>query len=224
MIISEYEMIFRLILGAILGGTVGYERQVNGRPAGFRTHILVCVASVLLMNSSGYYHSLGVAEPAFLRADPGRIAAGAITGVGFIGAGVVLKTGASIQGLTTAACIWIVSAIGLAIGQGLYLAGLVSTAITMFTLVLLRRVEARLPKLYSRTLTIVSGSSVSEESIVAVLTKYKVRISNTEYEQCSASGTMTYIYAVSFYNKKLIKEIIDDISSLGDISRVCVKS
>jgi putative Mg2+ transporter-C (MgtC) family protein len=175
------------------------------------------------MNACGYYHSLGTTEPAFLRADPGRIAAGAITGVGFIGAGVVLKTGASIQGLTTAACIWIVAAIGLAIGEGLYLAGIATTALTMFTLTLLRKVEAKMPKLYSRTLTVVAGVSVIEDSLVAVLTKYKVRISNTEYERCSTSGTMTYIYAVSFYNKKLIKEIIDDISSLGDISRVCIK-
>jgi len=222
--ISQYEMILRLLLGAVIGGIVGYERQVNGRPAGFRTHILVCVACVLLMNVSGYYHSLGVSEPAYLRADPGRIAAGAITGVGFIGAGVVLRTGFSIQGLTTAATIWMVSAIGLAVGEGLYLAGIVTTAITMFSLVLLRRMERKMPKLYSRVLTIVAGDIVNEDDIIAVLTKHDVHISNVDYEQCSISKTITYNYAVSFYNKKLIRKIIDDLASLGDISRVCVKS
>jgi putative Mg2+ transporter-C (MgtC) family protein len=222
--ISQYEMILRLLLGAVIGGIIGYERQVHGRPAGFRTHILVCVACVLLMNASGYYHSLGVSEPAYLRADPGRIAAGAITGVGFIGAGVVLRTGFSIQGLTTAATIWMVSAIGLAVGEGLYLAGIVTTGITMFSLVVLRRIESRMPKLYSRVLTIVAGETVEEDDIIAVLTKHDVHISNVDYEQCSISETTTYNYAVSFYNKKLIKSILGELSSLADVKRVCVKS
>jgi len=222
--ISQYEMVLRLLLGAVIGGIIGYERQVHGRPAGFRTHILVCVACVLLMNASGYYHSLGVSEPAYLRADPGRIAAGAITGVGFIGAGVVLRTGFSIQGLTTAATIWMVSAIGLAVGEGLYLAGIVTTGITMFSLVVLRRIESRMPKLYSRVLTIVTGDNVEEDDIIAVLTKHDVHISNVDYEQCSISETTTYNYAVSFYNKKLIKSILGELSSLADVKRVCVKS
>lgn len=217
-------MVLRLLLGAVIGGIIGYERQVHGRPAGFRTHILVCVACVLLMNASGYYHSLGVSEPAYLRADPGRIAAGAITGVGFIGAGVVLRTGFSIQGLTTAATIWMVSAIGLAVGEGLYLAGIVTTGITMFALVVLRKVESRMPKLYSRVLTIVTGDNVEEDDIIAVLTKHDVHISNVDYEQCSISETTTYNYAVSFYNKKLIKSILGELSSLADVKRVCVKS
>ena len=224
MVISHNEMVFRLLLGAVIGGIIGYERQVHGRPAGFRTHILVCVACVLLMNASGYYHSLGVSEPAYLRADPGRIAAGAITGVGFIGAGVVLRTGFSIQGLTTAATIWMVSAIGLAVGEGLYLAGIVTTGITMFALVVLRRIESRMPKLYSRVLTIVTGDNVEEDDIIAVLTKHDVHISNVDYEQCSISETTTYNYAVSFYNKKLIKSILGELSSLADVKRVCVKS
>jgi putative Mg2+ transporter-C (MgtC) family protein len=222
--ISQYEMVLRLLLGAVIGGIIGYERQVHGRPAGFRTHILVCVACVLLMNVSGYYHSLGVSEPAYLRADPGRIAAGAITGVGFIGAGVVLRTGFSIQGLTTAATIWMVSAIGLAVGEGLYLAGIVTTGITMFSLVVLRRIESRMPKLYSRVLTIVTGDNVEEDDIIAVLTKHDVHISNVDYEQCSISETATFNYAVSFYNKKLIKSILGELSSLAEVKRVCVKS
>jgi putative Mg2+ transporter-C (MgtC) family protein len=217
-------MVLRLLLGAVIGGIIGYERQVHGRPAGFRTHILVCVACVLLMNASGYYHSLGVSEPAYLRADPGRIAAGAITGVGFIGAGVVLRTGFSIQGLTTAATIWMVSAIGLAVGEGLYLAGIVTTGITMFALVVLRRIESRMPKLYSRVLTIVTGDNVEEDDIIAVLTKHDVHISNVDYEQCSISETATFNYAVSFYNKKLIKSILGELSSLAEVKRVCVKS
>src|SRR5512142_780647 len=132
--LSSAEIAVRLLTGALFGGVIGFERQVHGRPAGFRTHILVCIAAVLIMIVSEYYQYLSVVDPAYIRIDPGRIAAGALAGVGFIGAGVVLKSGLSIQGLTTAACIWVVSAIGLAIGSGLYLAGIITFCITIFSL------------------------------------------------------------------------------------------
>src|SRR5512143_414095 len=92
------EVAARLLLGAVLGGGIGLERQVHGRPAGFRTHLLVCVASVLLMIVSQSLAAGGEGAPF----DPGRLAAGAITGVGFLGAGVILKSGLSVHGLTTA--------------------------------------------------------------------------------------------------------------------------
>jgi uncharacterized membrane protein YhiD involved in acid resistance len=117
-----------------------------------------------------------------------------------------------------------VSAIGLAVGEGLYLAGIVTTGITMFSLVVLRRIESRMPKLYSRVLTIVTGDNVEEDDIIAVLTKHDVHISNVDYEQCSISETATFNYAVSFYNKKLIKSILGELSSLAEVKRVCVKS
>ncbi|MDP3259539.1 MAG: MgtC/SapB family protein [Thermodesulfovibrionales bacterium] len=130
--LSETEIIIRLLLGAVLGGVIGFERQVHGRQAGFRTQLLVCVASVLVMIVSEYYHHLSYMNPSYVRVDPGRIAAGAITGIGFIGAGAILKMGITIQGLTTAACLWMVSAVGLAIGAGLYVAGVAASALTLF--------------------------------------------------------------------------------------------
>jgi putative Mg2+ transporter-C (MgtC) family protein len=120
-------------LGTLLGGIIGFERQTHGRPAGFRTQLLVCVSCVLLMIiSEGYYADSG--QAGLMRIDPTRIAAGAMTGVGFLGAGVILKSGASVQGLTTAACVWIVSAIGLAIGAGQYVAAIVGFVITFVSL------------------------------------------------------------------------------------------
>jgi putative Mg2+ transporter-C (MgtC) family protein len=118
--LTSNEIIMRLLLGTLFGGVIGFERQVHGRPAGFRTHILVCIAAVLIMLVSEYYQYLSSIDPSYVRIDPGRIAAGALAGVGFLGAGVVLKAGLSIQGLTTAACIWVVSAIGLAIVIALF--------------------------------------------------------------------------------------------------------
>jgi putative Mg2+ transporter-C (MgtC) family protein len=88
--LTSNEIIMRLLLGTLFGGVIGFERQVHGRPAGFRTHILVCIAAVLIMLVSEYYQYLSTIDPSYIRIDPGRIAAGALAGVGFIGAGVVL--------------------------------------------------------------------------------------------------------------------------------------
>src|SRR5512143_1610496 len=96
---STPELVARLLLGALLGGVIGFERHTHGRPAGLRTHILVCLASTLVMIVSEYYHHLASLDPSYVRVDPIRLAAGAITGVGFLGAGVIVKAGGSVQGL-----------------------------------------------------------------------------------------------------------------------------
>lgn len=221
---STAEIILRLLLGAFIGGVIGFERQAHGRPAGFRTHILVCIASVLLMQISEYYYSLGSAGPGILRADPGRIAAGTITGIGFLGAGVILKTGFTIQGLTTAACIWVVSAIGLAIGSGLYLASIVTSVITIITLMVLRHIERRMPRLSFRFLTINADESMSEEDISSVLGKYGVSISNIDYERCTGSKEAVFNITIAFSYKISIKDLVDELASLSSIRRVCLKS
>ncbi|HDK16428.1 MAG TPA: hypothetical protein ENG75_00610, partial [Nitrospirae bacterium] len=138
--IPAQEIVLRLVLGALIGGIIGFEREVHGRAAGFRTQLIVCVAAVLIMIvSENYYFYIKAIDPT-LRIDPARIAAGAIIGIGFLGGGVIIKGGSTVRGITTAASIWIVSAIGLAIGAGLYLAAVATSAITVVALVTLRRV------------------------------------------------------------------------------------
>jgi putative Mg2+ transporter-C (MgtC) family protein len=107
------EILIRLLLGAVIGGIIGFEREIHGRSAGFRTQLLVCVAAVLIMvvSENYYFHIHNLDDT--LRIDPARISAGALIGIGFLGAGVIIKSGFAIRGLTTAASIWIVSAIGL---------------------------------------------------------------------------------------------------------------
>lgn len=222
--ITGREIILRILLGALIGGIIGFERQIHGRPAGFRTHILVCTASVLLMLVSEYYHYLGSLDPSYIRIDPGRIAAGAITGVGFIGAGVVLKTGFTIQGLTTAACIWVVSAIGLSIGSGLYLAGMTTFVVTVITLTLLRTVERKMPKLSSSFLTVVADENTDEEKLVSLITKEGLTITNIDYESSSESRTAEFHFTVTLYDKRAIKSLFDKLSSLSFVKRVSLKS
>ncbi|GAA0649302.1 MgtC/SapB family protein [Brevundimonas lenta] len=137
-----------LLAAVLAGGLIGFEREWRGRAAGFRTHILVCLASALLMEaavSQAAWRFAGV-EGANIVSDPARLAHGVLTGIGFLCAGVIFRSGFSIHGLTTAASLWITAAIGLLFGAGLYgLAG-VGTILTMLILVALRLVSLQLPQ------------------------------------------------------------------------------
>ena len=140
--IGSFQTITRLILAALLSGIIGFEREAHGRAAGLRTHILVCVGSTLIMLTSLYIFDAYIGK---VPLDPTRIAANVITGIGFLGAGTIIRSGASVMGLTTAASIWAVSGIGLAIGCGYYLGALVCTFIILATLLVLRRLESVVP-------------------------------------------------------------------------------
>lgn len=145
--ISDIEVIARLVLSAVIGGMIGVEREVQKRPAGLRTHILVSLGSALVMLISMYgFDGMG---------DPARLAAQVVTGVGFLGAGTIMKTGNDIKGLTTAASLWISSGIGLAIGNGYYMGGIVTGTIVMITLMSLRRIEKKIVKRNSTLLEII---------------------------------------------------------------------
>lgn len=129
-----------LLIAFVLGGVIGWSREKEGRAAGMRTHILVCLGSALFMIISYKMLFLGGTV------DPGRIAAGVVTGIGFIGAGCILQTGSGVRGITTAASIFITAAVGLATGAGLYLSALTGAVLTVVALELIRVVEIRVIK------------------------------------------------------------------------------
>jgi len=221
--ISEREIILRLLLGAVLGGIIGFERQSHGRPAGFRTHLLVCLASVLFMVVSEYYHYLSQINPSYIRIDPARIAQGAITGVGFIGAGVILKTGFTIQGLTTAACIWVVSAIGIAIGTGLYMAGIVAGGITFFTLWFLRRLERAMPSLSFRHIAISGDIGLDDTDFISVFEKRNISIERVGYKLDIQRNESQYDMTISYKGQIEQKALLKDLASIKRIKSVSIK-
>lgn len=139
MSIAYWEIVLRLFLAVVLGGLIGFERESHNRPAGFRTHILVCTGSALIMMVSAYGFTGQIGEGYI--SDPGRIAAGVVTGIGFLGAGTILQQRRGVQGLTTAASIWVVSGVGLAAGIGFYLGAVITTVFVFISLLLLRRTE-----------------------------------------------------------------------------------
>lgn len=135
---SHFQVLARLLLATILGGFIGFERESRGRAAGLRTHILVCIGSTLIMLTSMHIFEMyrGVAS-----VDPSRIAAQVVAGIGFLGAGTILRAGATVKGLTTAASLWAVAGIGLAVGCGFYFASLVTTFLVFVTLVVFSKME-----------------------------------------------------------------------------------
>jgi putative Mg2+ transporter-C (MgtC) family protein len=153
---SELHIILRLFLAALLGGLIGMERDMHGRAAGLRTHILVCLGSALFMVISQYV--------AITTGDPGRIAAQVVSGIGFVGAGAIIKSGLTIRGLTTAACLWISASIGLACVAGLFIIAIFTTVLSLMALILLNHFEKWYKRDSYRILTIESdiGSNISK--------------------------------------------------------------
>ena len=139
--LSNWEIAVRLTLALVFGGLIGLEREAYGRPAGFRTHILVSVGSALVMIISVY----GLAGIRFAHTRPSydaaRIAAQVVSGIGFLGAGTIMREGSSVRGLTTAASLWVVAGIGLAVGSGAIVPASIATLLVLITLLLLSRVE-----------------------------------------------------------------------------------
>jgi putative Mg2+ transporter-C (MgtC) family protein len=133
--VSALDAVIRLLVSAILGGLIGLEREIRNQPAGLRTHMIVCIGATLITLVS--LHTAAMIPGS----DPGRIAAQIVTGIGFLGAGAIIRFGLSIRGLTTAACIWAAAGIGLATGIGYYLGAAFATALILAAALILDRLE-----------------------------------------------------------------------------------
>jgi putative Mg2+ transporter-C (MgtC) family protein len=142
-------VLLRLSVAAVLGGAIGMERELRERQAGLRTHLVVCVGSALFTLVSAYgFHEFLVSGGSLVRTDPTRIAAQIVSGIGFLGAGAIIRQGLSVKGLTTAATLWLVAAIGMASGAGYYSAALFATAGALLTLGPLRIVAYKIVRRY----------------------------------------------------------------------------
>ncbi len=140
----ELAIVVKLLLAAVAGGLVGLEREKRGRPAGLRTNLLVAVgACTVMIISEAFLLKYGARDAqSILRVDPSRTAAQIVTGIGFLGAGVIIKDGATVRGLTTAAGLWVVAGLGMAFGMGFFILGAASTAIVLISLLILKKFDA----------------------------------------------------------------------------------
>lgn len=188
--ISELELVTRLVLATVLGGLVGLERETHGRPAGFRTHTLVSVGAALVMLISMYAFAAPRAGLGAVAYDPGRLAAQVVSGIGFLGAGTIIRDGASVRGLTTAASLWAVAGIGLAAGSGFYLGAVVTTGLVVATLFFLSKVERHWLRMDQDVVTFtIADRPGMLAGISSVLGRYNVNIKGVEIENAPQERT-----------------------------------
>jgi putative Mg2+ transporter-C (MgtC) family protein len=182
---KEYlDIIEHLLVALAAGGLIGFERSYHGRPAGFRTHTLVCVASSALMLVTMYQsHWYPEAFSGRVALDPTRMAQGIMTGIGFLGAGVIFKEGLTVRGLTTAASIWITAAIGILAGIGFYFPLILTTIMTLGTLSLFRWIESKVPgDLYAHLMVRFSSErAMGEDELRRFLADHGFSVANLSY-------------------------------------------
>ncbi|PYS54505.1 MAG: hypothetical protein DMG13_07955 [Acidobacteria bacterium] len=201
----------KLLLAAILGGMVGIEREIRDKPAGLRTNILICVGSTLFMSISTKVAQL-------LGGDPTRIGAQIISGIGFLGAGAVMHSHGFVLGLTTAATIWVVAGVGMALGSGMYLVAVFATAMSLVTLYFLSFIEDRIQgrKSYSYTL-IVTNLNQALASINTVLQDCSVTAASFNFKKRAGHYRVWFNLFVS---RETNLKIIQRLSEVPEITQV----
>ncbi len=199
-IVAEARPDILLHIGAALlaGGAIGMERSYHGRPAGFRTHALVCLASALLMLVTLYQAQWFPGMADSVRIDPTRMAQGIMTGIGFLGAGVIFKEGISVRGLTTAASIWITAAIGVLMGSGLYYPAIVGTVATLGVLAAFRWIENQIPshRFAHHRVRFDRDNVMPEQSLRDLLAKHGFSISGLAYRLTEDGRQFEYLMTI----------------------------
>ncbi|MGH1373430.1 MAG: MgtC/SapB family protein [Cellvibrionaceae bacterium] len=209
---SLSEPMLRLMAAVLVGGAIGMDRAYRGRAAGFRTHILVCLASSLLMILMDLQWVLGDDLRAdVIRMDPARMAQGIMTGIGFLGAGVIMQDKQSVRGLTTAASIWITATIGIVLGAGYYFAAIVSTLLTLVTLALFNKLIDILPmRRYAYlTLKFSREEQLSESEVRDLLKQSQITVSSLSYKLEQKGRSLTYQMTVRSTRTESFKEIAE---------------
>ena len=216
--LSDIDMMLRLLFAAILSGFIGYEREVHGRLAGFRTHILVGVGSALMMLTSMYIFDI---YKNHAPVDPGRIAAQVVSGIGFLGAGTIIRFKASVRGLTTAASLWTVAGLGLAVGAGMYIPATFTTLLVLAALFFLNRVErGMIRKDWYKTLEIDTKAGASQlQEIRSLLSEYDVEIKDFDVKKSSSSEDLIIKISVKLLTNEYDNEIISKIRELDGVKK-----
>ena len=206
-----------LIAALIAGGAIGLERGFHWRPAGFRTHTLVCVASSLLMLVTLYQWQWLPGIPLdTVKTDPTRMAQGIMTGIGFLGAGVIYKEGATVRGLTTAASIWLTAAIGILFGIGFYFPALLATAFALGILAAFRWFEARMPaQVYAyHHIRFQRTNTMSEKDLRALLSQHGFSIANMAYRVTENGQGFEYRMVIRTTDPANTSRLADDLRNL----------
>jgi putative Mg2+ transporter-C (MgtC) family protein len=206
------EALVEMVLAAVCGGLVGIERELRGRQAGFRTNLLVCVGSALVMIVSNHVARIGWPTPAAgniqINIDPARIAYGVMTGIGFLGAGAIIKNGATVRGLTTAAGLWCVAAIGLGAGLGMYVITISATLLVVLVLWILDYFEGLLPSTHYRDIRVrCRWEPAAIGRVVDWLKGFRFKVIDVRFERTPDLKDVDVDVIVSFGRKKVLYDL-----------------
>jgi putative Mg2+ transporter-C (MgtC) family protein len=221
MITPHYlDILIQLSAAWLAGSLIGLERSFHGRPAGFRTHALVCLASALLMLITAYQDDWFKGTPIeAIRTDPQRMAQGIMTGIGFLGAGVIFKEGLSVRGLTTAASIWITAALGILFGVGFYYPAILGTLATLGTLAVFRWIEAWMPSQYYALLVLrfAKNRVLPEAKVKKLITAQGFSAANMSYRLDDNGRVFEYRTSIQTIDQRNIQRLAEALRARRDV-------
>lgn len=211
--------LFRLLLACILGGLIGYERESMKRPAGFRTHILVCMGSALVMLTSEY---IFMKYGGSTNMDPARLGAQVVSGIGFLGAGTIIREGANVKGLTTAASLWAVSCVGIAAGIGFYGGAIVAALVVYLTLMVLKKLEHNLANRKHLNVLYIKTSNLPGQigAIGNIFGKNNININNIEFFNNEDDADVLIKLYVRIPNDAKKKTVMGELQKIEGVSKV----
>ncbi|HKW37978.1 MAG TPA: MgtC/SapB family protein [Burkholderiales bacterium] len=209
-----------LVIALAAGAIIGLERSYHGRPAGFRTHALVCLSSSMLMVLTVYqdtwFSSFSLQQ---VNVDPTRMAQGIMTGIGFLGAGVIMKEGLTVRGLTTAASIWITAGIGIMIGVGFYFPAGIATALTLIVLSVFRWIERKMPIEFYANLSVafVRSGNLAEGDLRSLIERHGFVIANMNYGVTGDGKTFEYQMVIHSPDRNKTRELAEALNALAAV-------
>ncbi|NIQ01561.1 MAG: MgtC/SapB family protein [Nitrospinaceae bacterium] len=216
----DSSILFRLVLAILLGGVVGLEREMHGRPAGFRTHIVVCLGATMMIVGSEFYQAQINPGTVF---DPNRMAAGIITGIGFLGAGAIMREENVVRGLTTAGCVWFVAGLGIVIGKGLLALALWSTLLVFVMLVFFRYVETWMAVEMFAEITVqmaLDNFETIKNQCAEIMRQKDFRVEEKSYRVDNQSSEIEVKYTLIHQKGKDQEDLLLQISRLEGVRRV----
>ncbi len=219
----ELDILVKLLLAAVAGGLIGLEREKHGRPAGLRTNLLVSVgACAMMIVSEAFYVKYGMldAESA-VRFDPSRVAAQIVTGIGFLGAGVILKEGISVRGLTTAASLWVVAGLGMAFGMGYFSLGVITTVLVLISLVFLKNLDPLIRKDRYVTLMVTAAKRMElYDELQTIFDERSLKVSDLSSHVDLVHDEIYFQMVITQQQKHIGRELTTAILQLEGIKKV----
>lgn len=218
---EHLKILEHLLIALGAGGVIGFERSYHGRPAGFRTHTLVCIASSALMLVTVYQsHWYPEAFSGRVALDPTRMAQGIMTGIGFLGAGVIFKEGLTVRGLTTAASIWITAAIGILAGIGFYFPVAVTTALTLLTLTIFRWIEIKVPGQFYAQLEVrfSRDTAMPEDEFRRFIGEQGFSIANLSYRYSASASYVEYKMVIRTTRPEDVKRLAESLCVMKSVA------